>query len=106
GLEGVTAWLAEVAQAALNIVLVMDDAERLKDDTRELLIYLLHNAPSNLRIIVSARSDCKLGVDDLLAYGSCVQIGPAALRFKLDETLRLEDERFKGRDDCDAAARL
>lgn len=106
GLEGITTWLAEVAQAALNIVLVVDDAERLNEATKELLIYLLHNAPSNLRIIVSARSDCKLGVDDLLAYGSCVQIGPTALRFKIDETLRLVEERFKGRVDCDAAARL
>jgi LuxR family maltose regulon positive regulatory protein len=106
GLEGITTWLAEVAQAALNIVLVVDDAERLNEATRELLIYLLHNAPSNLRIVVSARSDCKLGVDDLLAYGSCVAIGPSALRFTLDETLRLVEERFKGRVDCDAAARL
>lgn len=106
GLEGITIWLAEVAQAALNIVLVVDDAERLHDANRELLIYLLHNAPSNLRIIVGARSDFKLGVANMLAYGSCLEVGPAALRFKLDETLRLMEERFKGRIDCDAAARL
>ena len=106
GLEGVTDWLAEVAQLAVNIVLVVDDAERLKDAPRELLIYLLHNAPANLRIFISARSDCRLGVEDLLAYGSCVRIGPADLRFKLDETLCLVEERFKGRVDCDSAARL
>jgi LuxR family transcriptional regulator, maltose regulon positive regulatory protein len=31
GLEGVTLWLAEVAQSALDIVLILDEADRLPD---------------------------------------------------------------------------
>jgi LuxR family maltose regulon positive regulatory protein len=62
GLEGITAWLAEVAQSALDIVLIIDEADRLPDASREALTYLIHNAPSNLRVVVAARPECDLGV--------------------------------------------
>lgn len=106
GLEGVTAWLAEVAQSALNLVLVVDEADRLPGETRDALAYLLHNAPPNLRCIVAARADCELGLDDLVAYGGCVLVGTAQLRFTLDETLQLARNRFGDAFDHDAAARL
>jgi LuxR family transcriptional regulator, maltose regulon positive regulatory protein len=106
GLEGVTAWLAEVAQSALNLVLVVDEADRLPTDTRHALAYLLHNAPPNLRCIVAARTDCELGLDDLVAYGGCVLVGTAQLRFTLEETLQLARNRFGEAFDRDAAARL
>ena len=67
GLDGITVWLAEVAQSALQMVLMVDDAERLSDEARELLTYLLHNAQSNLRTVVGVRPDCQLAVADLLA---------------------------------------
>ncbi len=81
GLEGVTAWLAEVAQSALDIVLIVDEADRLPADTIEALAYLLRNAPSNLRAVVAARTDQSLEIDDLvglwqLRRGGC---GAAAL---------------------------
>ena len=106
GLEGVTAWLAEVAQTALDIVLIVDEAERLPAATREALAYLLRNAPSNLRAVVAARADHRLDIDDLVAYGSCIVVGPAQLRFRLDETIELVRARFGDRVDRDAAARL
>ncbi|WP_354005174.1 helix-turn-helix transcriptional regulator [Ramlibacter cellulosilyticus] len=106
GLEGVTTWLAEVAQGALNLVLVVDEADRLPPATREALAYLLRNAPPNLRCIVAARSDCQLELEDLVAYGQCVVIGTAQLRFTLDETLQLVRNRFGQAMDPDAAARL
>ncbi len=106
GLEGVTAWLAEVAQSALNLVLVVDEADRLPAETRDALAYLLHNAPPNLRCIVAARTDCQLGLDDLVAYGECVVVGTAQLRFTLEETLQLARNRFGDAFDPDAAARL
>jgi len=106
GLEGVTAWLAEVAQTALDIVLIVDEAERLPDATHEALAYLLHNAPSNLRVVVAARADHHLDIDDLVAYGNCVVVGPTQLRFRLDETIELARARFGNRVDRDAAARL
>jgi LuxR family maltose regulon positive regulatory protein len=106
GLEGVTAWLAEVAQSALDIVLFVDEAERLPDATVEALLYLLRNAPSNLRTVVATRADPRLQIDDLLAYGTCTVIGPAQLRFRLEETIELVRARFGDRVDRDAAARL
>lgn len=106
GLDGITVWLAEVAQSALQMVLMVDDAERLSDEARELLTYLLHNAPSNLRTVVGVRPDCQLAVADLLAYGDCVQVGLSALRFQLDETLALCQSRLPDRLDADTVARL
>ncbi|HEY6353992.1 MAG TPA: LuxR C-terminal-related transcriptional regulator, partial [Burkholderiaceae bacterium] len=106
GLEGVTSWLAEVAQTALDIVLIVDEADRLPADTIEALAYLLRNAPSNLRAVVAARADKSIEIDDLVAYGGCTIVGPAQLRFRLDETIELARARFGSRVDRDAAARL
>lgn len=106
GLEGVTAWLAEVAQSALNLVLVVDEADRLPPPARETLAYLLRNAPPNLRCIVACRTDCELDLQDLVAYGECLAIGAPQLRFTLEETIQLVRNRFGDAIDHDAAARL
>ncbi len=106
GLEGVTVWLAELAQAALDIVLIVDEADHLPLATRDALTYLLRNAPSNLRAVVAARTDCQFEIDDLVAYGSCTVVGPAQLRFQLDETIELVRARFGQQVDRDSAARL
>ncbi|MBO9649084.1 MAG: LuxR family transcriptional regulator [Variovorax sp.] len=106
GLEGITIWLAELAQTALEVVLIVDEAERLPAASREALAYLLRNAPPNLRAIIAARPDCNLDIDDLIAYGQCVVVGPAMLRFRLEETLELVHARFGTAIDNDTAARL
>jgi len=106
GLEGVTIWLADVAQSAMDILLIIDEADRLAEGTRDALAYLLRNAPSNLRAVVAARADCQLGLDDLVSYGMATLVGPAQLRFHLDETIELVRARFGTRVDRDAAARL
>ena len=106
GLEAVTVWLAEVAQSALDIVLIVDEADRLPPATRDALAYLLRNAPSNLRVVVAARTDCDFDIDDLITYGGAPRIGPAELRFRLDETIELVRARFGARVDRDTAARL
>ncbi len=106
GLESVTVWLAEVAHSALDIVLIVDETNRLPEATREALTYLLHNAPSNLRVVVAARADFRLEIDDLIAYGRGISVGPVQLCFDLDETLGLVHARFGTRVDRDAVARL
>jgi LuxR family maltose regulon positive regulatory protein len=106
GLEGFTLWLAEVAQAAFDLVVVIDEADRLPAPSREGLAYLLRNAPPNLHFIVAARADVDLQVQDLVAYGECAQIGTAQLRFSLDETLGLAQQRQGAAFDRDRAARL
>ena len=106
GLEGVTVWLAEVAHSAIDIVLIIDEADHLPPATREALAYLLRNAPSNLRAVIASRADPGLAIDDLVAYGACIVVGPAQLRFQFDETLELVRARLGRRVDRDAAARL
>jgi LuxR family transcriptional regulator, maltose regulon positive regulatory protein len=106
GFEGITSWLAEVAQSALDIVLTVDGAEQLPPASRATLAYLLHNAPANLRVEVAARGDHGLAVADLVTYGQCVVVGAALLRFRLEETLGLARARFGTRIDADTAAQL
>lgn len=106
GLDGITTWLAEVAQSALNLVLILDEADRLPKASRAVLTYLLHNAPPNLRIIVAARPNCDLDVDELIAYGQCRLISAEALRFTIEETIDLVRYRTQGQATDDSAARL
>lgn len=104
--EGITAWLAEVAQTSLDIVLFVDEAERLAVPTQLELSYLLHNAPPNLRVVLAARGGLDSAIADLCAYGECVAVGPEVLRFRLDETLVLVHSRLGGKVDADTCARL
>ncbi|WP_420800203.1 LuxR C-terminal-related transcriptional regulator [Paraburkholderia tagetis] len=105
-LEGVTAWLAEVAQLSFELVLIVDEAERLPASGVRALVYILHNAPPNLRTVVAARHGLDAPLADLLAYGQCVWVDADALRLRIDETIALVAARFGERADADAGARL
>lgn len=105
-LDGTTAWLAEVAQFSRDVVLIVDEAERLPVAGIDALTYVLHNAPQNLRVVVAARRGLDTATADMLAYGQCVLVGPEMLRFRLDETIALIANRFGSRFDADACARL
>jgi len=106
GIETATIWLAELARASFDTVLIIDEADRLPDASREILAYLLRNAPPNLRLMIGARADCNLGVADLVDYGQCITVGASMLRFQLDETMQLVRSRFGDRVDNDSVARL
>lgn len=106
GLQNITDLLVELSQTALNTVVIVDEAEHLPDESREALAYLLRNAPANLRIIVAARADCHLGVDDLVDYGKCLSIDAETLRFRFDETLELVRNRFNKKISNDTAAKI
>ena len=105
-LEGITAWLAEVAQTSLDMVLIVDEVERLPARNFATLIYLLHNLPPNLRVIIAGRGELDDAVAGLVAYGAAVAVGPDMLRFSLDETIAFVRNRFGGNVDTDACARL
>jgi LuxR family maltose regulon positive regulatory protein len=105
-LEGMTRLLAELAQLALELVLIVDEADRMPPGSRALLAYLLRNQPPNLRVIIAARTDCELDVDDLLSYGQLLRLGPAELHFSLDEALELGQKLAGPALDLDTAARL
>lgn len=104
--SGITALLAELAQAATNVVLIVDEVERLPPASRAALAYLLRNAPLNVRAFLAARPDGRLDIEDLVAYGQCVEIGTTQLRLSLDETLQAVRARLGARGDRDTAARL
>ena len=106
GLEGITAWLTEVAQTSLDLVLIVDEADRLSTVNFSALAYLLHNAPANLRVMLGARGRMNAAVADLVAYGQCLSLGTDDLRFRLDETMALMRNRFGPRLDADTAAHL
>jgi LuxR family maltose regulon positive regulatory protein len=101
-----TSWLAEVAHTAMDAILIVDEAERLPADSAEVLVYLMRNAPPNLRIVVAARPELNLAVEDLVDYGQCKVVGPSLLRFQFEETISLTRSRFGVRADVDTAARL
>ena len=105
-LEGVTRLLAELAQLALELVLIIDEADRLPPGSRGLLTYLLRNMPPNLRVVIAARADCELAVEDLLNYGQLLRLGPEELRFSLDEALQLGQKQPGPPLDIDTVARL
>ena len=106
GLEGITIWLAELARAAFNAVLFVDEADNLPEASREALVYLLRNAPANLRCVIAARPDFRLDIEDLVTYGQCIEVGPTMLRFRLEESLELAHVQLNARIDNDTAARL
>jgi LuxR family maltose regulon positive regulatory protein len=105
-LDGATGWLAELAVLSLDVVLIVDEAERLPAAGAEMLAYVLRNAPQNLRVVVAARRGLEAPLADLLMYGQATLVGPDALRFRLDETIALITGRFGERVDADACARL
>ena len=106
GLESVTLWLAEVAQTAASAVLIVDRAHLLPQDSLDALAYIARNLPANLRLVISSRANCKFGIDDLVAYGECVVIGPQALQFRLDETAQWVRSHFGAAARPEIAAKL
>jgi len=105
-LEGVTAWLAEVAQTSLDMVLIVDEAEHLSSGNLAALTYLLHNITPNLHVVIGARGGIDTAIADLVDYGEALSLGTEELRFRLDETISLARNRFGEKIDTDTAARL
>ncbi len=105
-LEGITAWLSEVTQASLSLVLMIDEAERMAANSIAALDYLLHNAPPNLRVVVAGRGTLDAMVADLVTYGQCTLVGIETLRFTLEEAISLVRNRVGAKADADTCARL
>jgi LuxR family transcriptional regulator, maltose regulon positive regulatory protein len=103
-LDRLTHWLASIVETAAEAVLILDDAEYLPlATTKHSLLYVLRNAPANLRIIVASRCPLNLPMSDLVAHGQLTILTSEALRFTLDETLALLSARFGSgvtTDDC------
>ena len=105
-LEHVTVFLAELAQSAQELVLIIHEADKLPEASREALNYLLRQAPQNLHTVIAARPDWRTDLDDLVTYGQCVVVDQRLLRFDIDETLQLVQARAGARIDRGIGARL
>jgi LuxR family transcriptional regulator, maltose regulon positive regulatory protein len=106
-LEGITEWLAEVADTATETVLILEDVHALPESTlKSSLVYLLLNAPANLKIVLSSRLPIALPISDLPARGRFAALTASELRFELAETVALLQSRFGRRIELDSCVRL
>jgi len=106
-LDALTTLLAEVAQLATPTVVILDDVHRMPQDTmRELLAYLLNNAPPNLQFLLGTRRPLELQLTDLMAAGRMAALDARDLRLGLDESLEILRARFGARISLDDAVRL
>jgi LuxR family maltose regulon positive regulatory protein len=106
-LEGITEWLAEVADTAVETVLILEDVHALPDSTlNSSIAYLLINAPANLRIVLSSRKLIALPISDLPARGRFAALTASELRFDQAETVSLLQARFGRKIELDSCVRL
>ena len=106
-LEGITEWLAEVADTAVETVLILEDVHALPDSTlNSSIAYLLINAPANLRIVLSSRKPIALPISDLPARGRFAALTASELRFDQAETVSLLQARFGRKIELDSCVRL
>ena len=106
-LDALTLLLAEVASLATPVVVVLDDAHRMPQAAlRELLAYLLNNAPPNLQFVIGSRRPLELDLSDLVAGGRLAAINVGDLRLDLAESLELLRARFGNRIGLDDAVKL
>ncbi|UHQ20050.1 LuxR C-terminal-related transcriptional regulator [Lysobacter sp. KIS68-7] len=82
-----TLLLAAIAERRAPVGLVIDDAERLPEDTvRGVLQYLLLNAPPNLHVAIGSRVALPVLLSELVAKGACATLGIEDLRLRLAES--------------------
>ena len=104
--EGLTALLAEVANLGAETVLVINEAQAAPEAVHRSLLYLILNAPPNLRIVLASRKTLQLPLSTLLARGLCAAVTADRLRFTRQETAAILKARFKDRIDADSCMRL
>jgi LuxR family maltose regulon positive regulatory protein len=106
-LEALTTLLREIVRLATEVVLVVDDAERLPPSTvTETLQYLLRNAPHNFHVAIGSRVPLSLGTSDLVAKGNLANLEARDLRLELSESIAILAGRFGPRLSVDDCARL
>jgi LuxR family transcriptional regulator, maltose regulon positive regulatory protein len=85
--EAATGWLAEIAELAADVLLLLDDVDLLPTSARaQVLTYLLGNAPKNLHIALAARPTSALMASGALSVAPVTRVMGSDLRFGVDET--------------------
>jgi LuxR family maltose regulon positive regulatory protein len=106
-IEGLTGLLAEIAELGTEVVLVLDNAEKLPDATvRESLAYLLLNAPANLRVVVASRVSLQQLPWDTATRWDGAVLGVDELRLRPEESMAILARRFGDRLGMDEGMRL
>jgi len=106
-LAAMTGLLAEVADMAVETLLILDDVHALPQATlNSSLVYLLLNAPGNLKIVLASRKAIALPIAELSSRGRFAMILDQDLRFDLSETILLLRARFGQRISMDSCVRL
>jgi LuxR family transcriptional regulator, maltose regulon positive regulatory protein len=106
-IEALTVWLAEVAAMAVEVVLILDDVHTLPPATASgSLLYLLLNAPANLKVILAYRRPIAANFFDLLASGRLQELRAEDLALSLEETIEVLESRLGNAIDRDACVRL
>jgi len=106
-MAALTALLAEITEDSRPMVVVFDNGERLVDaEAVDVLDYLLHNLPPNLRVVIGTRSPARAETLDLLGQGALRRVTAADLAFDVNEAIQLLTARLGGRVDSDQCARL
>jgi LuxR family maltose regulon positive regulatory protein len=106
GIDTLTGLLAEIASLGRQTVLIVDDVERLPENSRRSLAYLLYNAPSNLHVVIGTRVPLDLRTSEIAAKGNSALLKVDDLRLQLEETMAILDKRFGARLSLDECVRL
>ena len=102
-----TSLLAEITEASRPMAIVFDNCERIDDaEAVDVLDYLLHNLPPNLRVAIGTRPPARTETLDLLGQGILRRVTAADLSFDLPEAIHLLSARLGGRVNADLCARL
>ncbi|WP_455926534.1 LuxR C-terminal-related transcriptional regulator [Pseudomonas putida] len=105
--DAITGWLAEIADLSVEVVLLLDDVDRLPTVSRqEVLTYLLGNAPANLHVVLAARPAGALVASGALRTARINKLNATDLRLRLEETQAVLSSALGGRCNLDAAAVL
>lgn len=82
--------LADIADMGRDTVLMIDDFHYFSERIEQTVIkYLIHNAPANLRIVISSREVVEIDIGSLISFGQCCVLETQALQFLREETLTL-----------------
>lgn len=105
--SSLTELLAAVAALGTPVGLVIDDAERLPDDSvRSALQYLLLNAPANLHVAIGSRVALPLLLSELAGKDQLATLGTEDLRLRFEESNAILLARLGDRITLDDRARL
>jgi LuxR family maltose regulon positive regulatory protein len=105
--DAVTGWLAEIAELAVDVLLLLDDVDLLPTSTRtQVLTYLFGNAPANLHIALAARPTGALTASGALSMAPVTRVMASDLRFRHDETLAVLSAALGTQRSLEAGVRL